>query len=121
MGCIGVLCEEYNNYTCTVKEAYCGKCDLFLGHMFEDAVEKGDTSPDCTGQFQTHMICIHLLQDDHLHTTDADVTFGRLEALAAIAVIALQSFDDNPSIRRDINMRKLNVFFTILRTTPNHR
>lgn len=44
-----VRCEEYNNYTCTVLEVYCGGCDLFLGHMFEDAKEKGDTSPACTG------------------------------------------------------------------------
>lgn len=44
-----VLCEEYNGYTCQVLEVYCGKCDLFVGHQFEDAREKGDTSPACTG------------------------------------------------------------------------
>lgn len=35
----------YNKYTCRVFEVYCGNsdCDLFLGHMFEDGVEKGDT------------------------------------------------------------------------------
>jgi peptide-methionine (R)-S-oxide reductase len=36
----------YNKYTVTVKEVYCGKCKLFVGHMFEDAVQKGDTHPD---------------------------------------------------------------------------
>ena len=36
----------YNNYTCRVFELYCKKCDLFLGHKFEDAKEKGDTSVD---------------------------------------------------------------------------
>lgn len=33
----------YNNYKVTVKEVYCGKCDLFIGHQFADAKEKGDT------------------------------------------------------------------------------
>jgi peptide-methionine (R)-S-oxide reductase len=36
----------YNKYIVTVKEVYCGKCDLFIGHQFEDAKEKGDTSPE---------------------------------------------------------------------------
>lgn len=38
----------YNGYTCRVYEVYCGNadCDLFLGHQFEDAVEKGDKHPD---------------------------------------------------------------------------
>jgi len=36
----------YNNYTCSVFELYCKKCNLFLGHKFEDAKEKGDTSVD---------------------------------------------------------------------------
>lgn len=36
----------YNNYTCTVRERYCGKCKLFIGHQFEDGVVKGDTHPD---------------------------------------------------------------------------
>jgi peptide-methionine (R)-S-oxide reductase len=37
---------EYNNYTCTVYEIYCGNCKLFLGHKFEDGPLKGDTHPD---------------------------------------------------------------------------
>lgn len=36
----------YNKYTVTVKEVYCKKCLLFVGHQFEDAVAKGDTHPD---------------------------------------------------------------------------
>ena len=36
----------YNKYTVTVKEVYCGNCQLFVGHEFEDAVQKGDTHPD---------------------------------------------------------------------------
>lgn len=36
----------YNNYTVTVKEVYCGKCDLFLGHQFEDGHLKGDRHPN---------------------------------------------------------------------------
>jgi peptide-methionine (R)-S-oxide reductase len=38
----------YNNYprSVTVKEVYCAKCDLFIGHQFDDAKEKGDTSLD---------------------------------------------------------------------------
>jgi peptide-methionine (R)-S-oxide reductase len=32
----------YNSYKVTVKEVYCGKCDLFIGHQFEDAKLKGD-------------------------------------------------------------------------------
>lgn len=41
--------EGYNNYTCLVREVYCGGCQLFIGHAFEDARDKGDTSPACTG------------------------------------------------------------------------
>jgi len=38
----------YNNYprSVTVKEVYCRKCDLFIGHQFDDAKEKGDISPN---------------------------------------------------------------------------
>lgn len=35
----------YNNYVATVKEVYCSKCDLFIGHQFEDGIAKGDTHP----------------------------------------------------------------------------
>jgi len=42
-------CKEYNQYTCTVMEVYCGGCNLFIGHQFEDAREKGDASAACTG------------------------------------------------------------------------
>jgi peptide-methionine (R)-S-oxide reductase len=37
---------EYNGYKCAVKEVYCGGCDLFIGHQFEDAIQHGDTHPD---------------------------------------------------------------------------
>lgn len=37
---------EYNGYSCTVRERYCGICKLFLGHQFEDGIIKGDTHPD---------------------------------------------------------------------------
>jgi len=37
---------EYNHYACAVAEVYCGGCDLFLGHKFEDARGKGDAHPD---------------------------------------------------------------------------
>lgn len=36
----------YNGYTCEVQEVYCGRCALFLGHQFADAVKKGDVAPD---------------------------------------------------------------------------
>ena len=36
----------YNSYTCVVKEVYCGGCQLFIGHQFEDGIEKGDNHPD---------------------------------------------------------------------------
>mmetsp|Transcript_61062 Transcript_61062/g.122372 ORF Transcript_61062/g.122372 Transcript_61062/m.122372 type:complete len:125 (-) Transcript_61062:329-703(-) len=39
----------YNRYTCAVAEVYCGSCYLFIGHAFEDAREKGDQGPECTG------------------------------------------------------------------------
>jgi peptide-methionine (R)-S-oxide reductase len=35
----------YNGYTVTVKEVYCGRCSLFIGHQFEDAKLKGDSHP----------------------------------------------------------------------------
>ncbi|KAJ1431205.1 Mss4-like protein [Ochromonadaceae sp. CCMP2298] len=35
--------QPYNSYTVVVKEVYCGGCELFLGHQFEDAKQKGDT------------------------------------------------------------------------------
>lgn len=38
--------SPYNNYTCVVKEVYCGQCELFIGHQFEDGVSKGDTHPE---------------------------------------------------------------------------
>lgn len=38
--------ENYNSYTCIVKEVYCGNCYLFLGHQFEDGVAKGDVHKD---------------------------------------------------------------------------
>jgi len=44
-----IPCEEYNGYTCRVLEVYCSQCDLFVGHAFEDAKAKGDTSAECTG------------------------------------------------------------------------
>mmetsp|Transcript_8729 Transcript_8729/g.14529 ORF Transcript_8729/g.14529 Transcript_8729/m.14529 type:complete len:167 (+) Transcript_8729:59-559(+) len=37
--------SPYNNYKVTVKEVYCGNCELFVGHQFEDAREKGDIHP----------------------------------------------------------------------------
>lgn len=37
---------QYHAYTVTVKEVYCGKCFLFVGHQFEDAKAKGDSHPD---------------------------------------------------------------------------
>lgn len=39
----------YNRYACKVAEVYCGGCHLFIGHAFEDAREKGDHGPECTG------------------------------------------------------------------------
>lgn len=36
----------YNKYEVAVDEVYCGKCDLFIGHRFEDARAKGDIHPD---------------------------------------------------------------------------
>jgi peptide methionine sulfoxide reductase MsrB len=36
---------SYNKYTCRVFEVYCGGCQLFLGHKFEDGAAKGDKHP----------------------------------------------------------------------------
>ena len=36
----------YNQYACEVYELYCGGCQLFLGHQFEDGRGSGDTHPD---------------------------------------------------------------------------
>ena len=41
----------YNNYLVCVKEVYCGDCDLFIGHQFEDAKAKGDTHPNAHWRF----------------------------------------------------------------------
>ena len=41
-----VTVSPYNSYTVTVKEVYCSKCDLFVGHQFQDGRIKGDTHPD---------------------------------------------------------------------------
>ena len=51
---MSALCTLYNcvrvrvclSYTCEVLEVYCGQCELFVGHQFADAKEKGDTHPD---------------------------------------------------------------------------
>lgn len=32
----------YNKYTVEVRELYCARCQLFVGHAFEDGVAKGD-------------------------------------------------------------------------------
>ena len=37
---------NYNNYTCRVFEVYCGGCQLFVGHKFEDGAQKGDSHPE---------------------------------------------------------------------------
>lgn len=44
--CIDVTPGAYNQYTCAVKELYCKKCTLFLGHAFEDGATTGDTHPE---------------------------------------------------------------------------
>ena len=44
--CIDVAPGAYNQYTCAVKELYCKKCRLFLGHAFEDGATTGDTHPE---------------------------------------------------------------------------
>ena len=37
---------SYNEYTCEVREVYCGACRLFLGHQFDDGRACGDKHPD---------------------------------------------------------------------------
>ena len=39
---------KYNQYpeSTVIKEVYCVGCDLFLGHAFDDGVEKGDHHPN---------------------------------------------------------------------------
>lgn len=41
----------YNSYTCPVVEVYCKNCDLFVGHGFQDAQEKGDDHPDADWRY----------------------------------------------------------------------
>lgn len=41
-----ITVHPYNSYVVEVKEVYCRGCDLFVGHQFEDAKEKGDTDPN---------------------------------------------------------------------------
>lgn len=38
--------RSYNGYKVEVREVYCGGCDLFIGHAFEDGRAKGDTHPE---------------------------------------------------------------------------
>jgi peptide methionine sulfoxide reductase MsrB len=38
--------DNYNSYSICVREVYCAKCDLFIGHQFEDAIAKGDVHTD---------------------------------------------------------------------------
>ena len=41
--------ENYNGYKCNVDEIYCNHCNLFIGHRFEDSLEKGDNCDEATG------------------------------------------------------------------------
>jgi peptide-methionine (R)-S-oxide reductase len=36
----------YNKYTLEVRELYCARCQLFVGHAFEDGIAKGDRHPE---------------------------------------------------------------------------
>ena len=38
--------NNYNNYQVRVAELYCSSCFLFIGHSFEDGIEKGDVHPE---------------------------------------------------------------------------
>jgi len=40
------IVHGYNGYKCTVTEVFCANCDLFVGHAFEDGLEKGDIHPN---------------------------------------------------------------------------
>ena len=45
------LVSDYNAYDCKVGEVYCNSCNLFVGHCFEDGIEKGDTHSDAQWRF----------------------------------------------------------------------
>ena len=45
------LVSDYNAYDCKVGEVYCSSCNLFVGHCFEDGIEKGDTHSDAQWRF----------------------------------------------------------------------
>lgn len=38
--------EPYYAYRVCVQELYCSKCELFIGHCFEDGQQKGDSHTD---------------------------------------------------------------------------
>lgn len=38
--------SSYNGYTSEVREVFCGSCELFVGHQFEDGRQKGDQHPE---------------------------------------------------------------------------
>ena len=46
-----LLPGSYNGYGCEVAEVYCGGCELFLGHKFEDAKRHGDDHPDARWRY----------------------------------------------------------------------